>query len=211
MSWKHLTLLSATLIGTSLANAGEVTLSGTITPVACTFSVGGAEDFKLPELAYEQLHDTEYSQFETSPIPVTIQCPGKMRVLMQAVDTYSSWAIGDTVYDRFGLKPIDNNAVGYYTLRMDNDSLVVDGNGDSAIFMHLTQGNRWSRGPASQNLRNGRTNVVSAISLGGVFTPASFQVAEFEMRAIVNVKAKKDLPPSEQIPLLGHATVELIY
>lgn len=211
MNWKQLTLLSATLIGSTLANASDVTLSGTITPVACTFSLSGSEDFKLPDVAYDQLHPTGYSRFETPAIPVTIQCPSKMRVLMQAIDTYRGWADGDTVYDRFGLKPLDNKAVGYYTLRMANDTLVVDGNSQSAIFMHLTQGNFWSRGPASQNLRNGQANVVSAISLGGVYRPASYQKAEFEMTAIVDVRSKRDLPPTDQIPLIGHATVELIY
>ncbi|WP_223592536.1 DUF1120 domain-containing protein [Pseudomonas sp. A-R-19] len=102
----------------------ELTVSGVITPVACTptLSVG---DIDLGSISYNQLEQEQNTLVGSHDVSLSMNCDGSTGFAIIAIDNKAGSGIGDG----FGLGLNDGNPVGFFTpliQRVTADTAVVD-------------------------------------------------------------------------------------
>ncbi|MNJ33778.1 hypothetical protein D3C77_284680 [compost metagenome] len=193
--------LAAVLFGTqAIASTVEMTVTGTITPNACTPSLSnnGVVD-------YGPIHAETLDNFQLPDrtLTLSIACGGQTSIALIATDNRSGTAstTGDI---HFGMGTYETLPIGRYSMAFQNAQ--VDGKQEGALES-LDGGVNW-RASDTVLLRDSTTAQEFRLGFGSS-TPQPTTLLSANMR--IQGSINKDLPFTDDIELDGSSTIEIKY
>lgn len=202
----------AVLLGLATANAvaatTDLTITGTITPVACTptLSNGGLVDYGVLSLTELEVGVTTY-RLPAKSLNLTIDCSAPATIAVIATDNRR-----DSSHEypwQFGLGLYDDRAIGFYTLQWRNSETAVDG-GNGYNLLSQDGGSTWT--PSSPiNLQDAGKVPDFRASFANV--DGRSPTAVTHVTATVNVLGyiHNYLTLNDNADLDGSATIEIVY
>jgi len=197
------------------ADTAELKVKGTITPPACTpaFSGGGVVDYGV--IPAKSLSAGRYTVLAPRQVDFTISCESPIKVAMKISDNRASSTIAGIAgyvsssnspdFYNFGLGSVSGKNVGGYVLTLSSDSN-ADGRATSKIFSR-DGGASWKLG--AMDIRN---SAVDLFSFGdGSNQPVAFKQLTVRIDVKVILNKPENLPLTQDVPLDGSATVEMVY
>ncbi|MGE8150670.1 DUF1120 domain-containing protein [Pseudomonas vancouverensis] len=183
------------------ASSTDLTVTGTITPSACTpsFPDGGIIDFG--KINAKDLNQTGYTELGRPRTTLSVACDGPTTFALQAIDNRPNTAT-DRPYFGLGLTPADEK-LGHYVPWIFN--VVADGLTASAI-KSSNQGNSWVAAPylaATQYLS------ISDPSAPTIPLAAKDVTMDLEIRTWIGRADRLTL--TDEVSIDGSATFEMKY
>jgi hypothetical protein len=206
------TTLLASVTPTALAaSTVDLTVKGTITPIACTpgLSNNGLVDYG--KISYKDLSADKRTQLHDKYLDFTIQCNGPARFALMMRDNRDGSAIVNSeIY--YGLNHDNSgNKIGLYSLNFDPTQTVVDDLSQVFRTDSTTGGVAWSTSnsrpiPIGARSYLGFTDVAGS-SAGPIF------IQNLSSRVTVEtvISPTSELDVSTDIQLDGSATLDVIY
>lgn len=215
IAFSTLTAFAAILFSGSVAAASttELKVIGVIKPPACTpsFSGGGVVDYGT--IPASSLPAGQYKTLEKKQINFQVNCDAPVKMGVAFKDNRQASRVAGIVsavsYDareifNYGLGTVANKNVGGYALAWDSATTLGDGAALDNIYSD--GGKNWRRADGLDN--NGSLYSFSAPG-------AKVPVAMKSLKATINVQAvlnkPENLPLTQDVPLDGSATLELLY
>lgn len=209
----------AVLVATSLplvvhgADSAVLKIIGLITPAAClpTFTGGDTID-------YGNIPGASLSSISANPLPrkstqLSIACDMPLKFAVQAKDDRPGTAIdtletypGFTPNTKYGLGTAsDGSRIGAYSMQIERTTSDA---GEAVLLLGNADGTGWRR--FGGGLRH--TGELTAFGLGaGALEPAGHQLVTLDIGISTTIDSGSNLPLSEEIPLDGQSTFELVY
>ncbi|HEF4757829.1 TPA: DUF1120 domain-containing protein [Pseudomonas putida] len=185
----------------ALASSVDLTVTGTITPAACTpsFSNGGMVD--LGKIAAKDLNQTSYTTLEKTPMSLSVACDAPALFAVHAVDNRPGTSFNN---QGFGMGLTDaNEKIGAFTPKIG----VVEADGIQARAIDSQDnGSTWA-----YNTWIFPDRLTSVAEAGGAVTPKETQnlVINFDLWAWI---ARADgLTLTNEVSIDGSATFEMKY
>jgi hypothetical protein len=222
---KQLTLLSALAasllasFAVQAADIAELKVKGVIRPSACSpsFVGGGVVDYGT--IGVKTLSATDATVLAEKTVPFSVTCDAATKVAVRAIDNRQSSiiaglvaktafgsAIGDGV--AFGLGTVGGKNIGVYSLRVIPTSWTADGTTPDSIYSD-TASSGWAK---SDNGLFGPTGAYrKAFSVAGTVIPGSYKTISGNFGVQVVIDKASNLPTTQDIPLDGSATIEVVY
>ncbi|NVZ22922.1 DUF1120 domain-containing protein [Pseudomonas costantinii] len=212
----HLMPVAAlTLLGTyTLANAAstvELTVTGLITPMACTpvLSSGGLVDFG--KISQKDLNQATGTRLPLKYLTLTVSCNAPGRYALRMRDNRDGTAhVNSEIYYGLGLDH-SGNKLGVYSVSFDPKQTVVDDLPQIYGTESTTGGLAWrtsNTNPIDIGSRSllGFTDVV-----GSTAGPSAVQNLSSTLKLEAVINAKQNLDLSTDTPMDGSATLEVVY
>ncbi|NVZ68984.1 DUF1120 domain-containing protein [Pseudomonas costantinii] len=212
----HLMPVAAlTLLGTyTLANAAstvELTVTGLITPMACTpvLSSGGLVDFG--KISQKDLNQATGTRLPLKYLTLTVSCNAPGRYALRMRDNRDGTAhVNSEIYYGLGLDH-SGNKLGVYSVSFDPKQTVVDDLSQIYGTESTTGGLAWrtsNTNPIDIGSRSllGFTDVV-----GSTAGPSAVQNLSSTLKLEAVINAKQNLDLSTDTPMDGSATLEVVY
>ncbi|OIN49707.1 hypothetical protein BFL40_23050 [Pseudomonas costantinii] len=204
-----------TLLGTyTLANAAstvELTVTGLITPMACTpvLSSGGLVDFG--KISQKDLNQATGTRLPLKYLTLTVSCNAPGRYALRMRDNRDGTAhVNSEIYYGLGLDH-SGNKLGVYSVSFDPKQTVVDDLPQIYGTESTTGGLAWrtsNTNPIDIGSRSllGFTDVV-----GSTAGPSAVQNLSSTLKLEAVINAKQNLDLSTDTPMDGSATLEVVY
>lgn len=200
------------------ANSIEVQVTGTITPGACTPSLGGGGVINYGKIDSSLVKQSAFAQLPIKTVDFTIKCSVPTKVAVQLTDNRSSSIVAGILSGlgagwldsmNFGLGSSKGKNIGGYNIRLSPSSYTADGAKVYAV-MSSDSGASWeeSNGAGAVIKTAGELMSWSATSGGA---PIAFEslAGNFSVQPLLNKRGDLDL--SDEVELDGSATLELVY
>lgn len=206
---KRISLLAAAMLLTGASSAfaassTDLTVTGSITPRACTPNLAnsGVVDFK--QTAVKDLNQTNWTFLGRPSLQLNVVCEAEQTFALQLKDNRPNSAFKSHLY---GLGIINGNQkLGGFDLGFSG---AVSENGPIGVLISADQGNTW-RASAVGNHAPGTWAAFGDSSTGTLLPlPIKNLTVDMEVGAII---ARADsLTLTDEVPLDGAATLEVIY
>lgn len=182
------------------ASSVNLTVKGTITPVACTPSLSNEGKIDIGKYSSSDLNLEEATEVGRNPLQLTVACDGKILFALNAIDnqkgtTYSATGFG------VGLTP-NNEKLGAVFPKIL--SVVADGQVVGSIESS-DSGANWV---ATEWIK---PDTLLAVSATGLTTPIEAQELSMDLEIWTYIAPAETLTLTDEIPLDGHATFEMKY
>jgi len=207
-----LSTLSAALLasfGAHAADTTELKVKGVIRPVACTPSFSGGNVVDYGTIPAKSLTAGAYTKLAEKSVPFSISCDAKTKMALKVADNRASSVITDIEEARynFGLGNVGTANIGGYTLKFLQSSVTTDGQPANQIFS--TDGNKtWTATGVNGTLGKDRT---FSWADAGATVPAPFKLVSGSITVFPTLNKPENLPLTQDIPLDGSATLEVVY
>ncbi|WP_433912139.1 DUF1120 domain-containing protein [Pseudomonas vranovensis] len=211
---KKFVLSLAALIGLASAQAmaatTDLSVTGTVTPAACTptFANGGVVDYGT--LAVTDLDHNEFQDHYWLPaksISFAIECSAPATFALISNDNRR--ASGDGMGGIFGLGTHQDQKIGGYRIRWLNANVTVDG-AQGTTVESMDGGNTWTNAAGGQfEDAESWPWFRSGFSTGAEVRPTSATSVGVVMD--IHGFVLKDLPFHDLVKLDGSSTIELVY
>ncbi len=207
-----LSLAALTLTGTACAaSSTDLTVSGTVTPLACTPSVssGGLVDYG--KISQQDLNVDRGTRLPLKQLLVTINCDGLSRFALRMGDNRDGTAtVNSEVYYGLGLDG-SGNRIGLYSISFDPAQTAVDAMPQVFGTESTTGGLGWrtaNRNPMDIGARSyvGFTDIE-----GSTAGPVAIRTLSSTVTVHTIIAAKQNLDLSRDIHIDGSATLEVVY
>ena len=193
------------------ASTVELTVTGLITPMACTpvLSGGGLVDFG--KISQKDLNQATGTRLPLKYLTLTVSCNAAGRYALRMRDNRDGTAhVNSEIYYGLGLDH-SGNKLGVYSVSFDPKQTVVDDLPQIYGTESTTGGVAW---------RTSNTNPIDVGShsllgftdvIGSVAGPSAIQnlTSTLKLEAVINAKQNLDL--STDTPMDGSATLEVVY
>ncbi|GER10986.1 DUF1120 domain-containing protein [Variovorax boronicumulans] len=199
--------------GQASAESAELRITGTITPTACTlvFTGGGVVDYgKIPA---KSLSPTAQTNLPEKSIQLGMTCEAPVLFGFKVVDERAATAVtsletiaGHAANKKFGLGAVDGKKIGAYSLQL------VSQTADDGPAVSLESGNGGATWVAfgQIGLVGDGSKLVSFLTGSGTAPNAHTSVTA-DIRVVTAIDKGSNLPLTQQIPLDGLSTFELVY
>lgn len=182
------------------ASTADLTVTGSITPIACTpsFSSGGIVD--IGKKSSGDLNQTSNTLIDTTPIQLTMACDGKTLFTLKSIDNNDGTAFGSGF--GVGLDP-DDNPLGQFNIRVMNataDTVAVQAVGST------DNGNTW----AAQNTLT-KDTLSSVAATGTPGTRIEVQNLAMALEIDTYIARADSLNLTTEVAIDGSATIEVGY
>ncbi len=207
-----LSLAALTLTGTACAaSSTDLTVSGQVTPLACTPSVssGGLVDYG--KISQQDLNVDRGTRLPLKQLLVTINCDGLSRFALRMGDNRDGTAtVNSEVYYGLG-RDGSGNRIGLYSISFDPAQTAVDAMPQVFGTESTTGGLGWrtaNRNPMDIGARSyvGFTDIE-----GSTAGPAAIRTLSSTVTVHTIIAAKQNLDLSRDIHIDGSATLEVVY
>ncbi len=215
MNTVRLSLASLALLGlvgsTHAASTAELTVTGLITPMACTpvFSAGGLVDFG--KISQQDLKQATPTMLPLKTMTLTVSCNSAGRYALRMRDNRDGTAyVNSEIYYGFGLDA-SGGKIGVYSLKFDPRQTVADALPVIYGTESTTQGVAW-RTSNSNPIDMGSRSLLGFTEVNGSSAgPTAIQnlTSTFILEAVINAKQNLDL--SQEVVMDGSATLEVVY
>lgn len=204
---KKLNLIAASLLMAGASNAfaalsAELTVTGLITPSACTpeLSNGGVVDHG--KISVKDLAD--YTKLEKVTLQLKVDCAASTFFALKSTDNREGTGTGryQGLAGFYGLGlSTDNQKLGNYELKMEN--VVADGT--ERLLIESVNGHTWFYASPESIWQPGWMRSVSAPG----YIPAAVQNLQTDL--VVETAIKKPTMTTDEIRLDGSATLDVVY
>ena len=182
------------------ASTADLTVTGSITPIACTpsFSSGGIVD--IGKKSSGDLNQTSNTLIDTTPIQLTMACDGKTLFTLKSIDNNDGTAFGSGF--GVGLDP-DSNPLGQFTITVKTataDTVPVQAVGST------DNGNTW----AAQNTLT-KDTLSSVAATGTPGTRIEVQNLAMALEIDTYIARADSLNLTTEVAIDGSATIEVGY
>jgi len=191
-----------TLAGSGMtfaASTTELTVTGMITPSACTPSLSGNVNYG--KISIKDLNSHSPTTLDPITIRLNVLCDAATLIALRGIDNRSG---SSTVLDGYGLGLASNNVkVGNFTLSLKN---AVADNVDVTPLQSSDNGQNWQ--VIGNAIWQGTT--LAAFGIPGNTQPTMIQNLNTDVVVIGLIASAIDFP-SEETPIDGLATIEVVY
>lgn len=203
---KYLTALSATALMCAApyalaASSTDLTVTGTITPSACTPSWSNSGQVDAGKISAKDLSPTNPTLVGSHPLQLAVTCDAATRFALNQIDN----------------KPNTSSGVGRFGLGLTNA-------GEKLGFFHAVIKNTLADGVAAQAIESedggaswSRTTVLSpdvvlsAATTTEFNTPIAMKHLTMDVDVLINIAPANGLTLTDEITLDGSATFEMKY
>ncbi len=209
---KHALIVLILLSGAAqAASTVELTVTGLITPMACTpvLSSGGRVDFG--KISQKDLNQATGTRLPLKYLTLTVSCNAAGRYALRMRDNRDGTAhVNSEIYYGLGLDK-SGNKIGVYSVSFDPKQTVVDDLPQVYGTESTTGGVAWrtsNTNPIDIGSRSllGFTDVV-----GSTAGPSAIQNLSSTLKLEAVINAKQNLDLSTDTPMDGSATLEVVY
>ncbi|MDQ0650568.1 DUF1120 domain-containing protein [Pseudomonas cedrina] len=202
-------LLLAGVSNAWAASSVDLSVTGAITPAACTpaLSAGGVVD--LGKISVSDLNSGRDTPLPPQSLALTVNCTAATLFAVKASDNRSGssgdWGAG---LSSFGLGLVDGDKkVGWYLLKMSNS--LADGVSQPVIESMV--GDVWLNAPDDTQIW--QPDWMRAFNAGSDTSPAPMPVQNMTTDLVVQttIVRKEQLPTGQEVPLDGSATLDIVY
>ncbi|WP_223459734.1 MULTISPECIES: DUF1120 domain-containing protein [unclassified Pseudomonas] len=177
----------------------DLTVSGVITPAACTPTLSSGGVIDLGSISYHELKKDENTKLDDHDITLTMDCDGSTGFAIIAIDNRSGSGIGDG----FGLGLNDGEPVGYFipliqTVTADADTVYPIESNDSGVTWATTDAAKpgyW----------------LSAAATSGGTTPIDAKLVTVDFKVETYIIRADQLTLNGDLDIDGSATFEVKY
>ena len=193
------------------AASTELTVGGSITPMACTpvLSAGGLVDFG--KISQKDLNQATGTRLPLKSLTLTVSCNAPGRFAQRMRDNRDGTAhVNSEIYYGLGLDSAGNK-LGVYSVSFDPKQTVAD-------TLPVTYGTESTTGGVAWRTSNSNPIDIGSRSLlgftdlaGSTAGPSAIQnlTSTLTLEAVINAKQNLDL--SVETPMDGSATLEVVY
>ncbi|OYU07844.1 MAG: hypothetical protein CFE47_08955 [Pseudomonas sp. PGPPP1] len=209
---KHTLIVLILLSGAAqAASTVELTVTGLITPMACTpvLSSDGRVDFG--KISQKDLNQATGTRLPLKYLTLTVSCNAAGRYALRMRDNRDGTAhVNSEIYYGLGLDK-SGNKIGVYSVSFDPKQTVVDDLPQVYGTESTTGGVAWrtsNTNPIDIGSRSllGFTDVV-----GSTAGPSAIQTLSSTLKLEAVINAKQNLDLSTDTPMDGSATLEVVY
>lgn len=206
---KHLSLLTTALLLTGASSAfaassTDLTVTGTITPVACEpiLANGGVVDYG--KISAKDLNETTHTVLGVETIQLTVNCSASAQFAISTLDNRLNTA---SMANGMGLGLINGTEkLGFYQLGFKNPVAAVP---VSAMYSH-NEGATWSRFDDDVSmLPNDWIGFGNRVS--GAWTPEFVENVTVDMWLHTAIAPTNSLTLTDEVRLDGNATLQIKY
>lgn len=147
MKFSPLFALSALIVVAPAAFAQsttDITVIGTITPMACTPTLSGGGEFNFGKISAQDLDQETATQFKSPARQLSVVCNAPSRIALRAIDGRAGSQPTVTI-DNFGLGLNGVERIGEYQLVTAN--YTADGNASVDVLESRDGGASWIKVP----------------------------------------------------------------
>lgn len=210
-----LALAAASLLGfTPLAQAVstvELTVSGLITPMACTPTLSGGGVIDFGKISQQDLNQANGTRLPLKYLTLTVNCNAPGRFVLRMRDNRDGTAhVNSEIYYGLGLDA-SGNKIGVYSVSFDPKQTVAD---DLPVIYgteSTTGGIAWR--PSNSNpIDIGSRSYLGFTDLAGSTAgPSAIQTLTSTLKLEAVINAKQNLDLSTDTLMDGSATMEVVY
>lgn len=217
---KKIALLSSLIVGSLIslmvhaADTTELKVKGVIKPNACTpvFSGGGVVDYGV--IPASSLTAGQYKTLDVKQIGLNINCDSPTKMAIKLTDNRASSAVSGIVSMvsanpeekfNFGLGMVAGKKVGGYALTMDT-STTADAKSVANIYITDRVSGTWAPNAGGLDAIN-----YFSFAQGGTTTPLAMKSLAIKINVQAVLNKPENLPLTQEVPLDGSATIEVIY
>ncbi|MGY2362923.1 DUF1120 domain-containing protein [Pseudomonas azotoformans] len=198
-------LLVACAPSTLAASHVDLAVRGTITPSACTPTLGQDGVIDFGKIAARDLHLDTFTALPTTTLPVGVDCEAASVFALRLTDNRAGSSASGTI--GFGLGLNNGEKLGVFDVVL---SAPVADNAPITQLQSMNAGQSWlvvEEGVALPALRLAAFGKASA----GVWSPVPIQQLRVQMRVMTSIAPAQGLTLDREVPLDGSATLDLIY
>jgi type 1 fimbria pilin len=204
---KHLSLLTAALLLTGASSAfaasqTDLTVTGTITPVACepTLANGGVVNYG--KISVQDLRETEHTPLGIETIQLTVSCDASAQFAISTIDNQPN----TNVTGQFGLGLINGNEkLGGYNLGFRNP--VAD---QSVVALVSSDGEKWFRHLDDEGIIKNQW-IAFGNRTGSVWAPDFLQAVTTDIWVYAYIARADSLTLTDEVKLDGKVTLQIEY
>ncbi|NCE83902.1 DUF1120 domain-containing protein [Pseudomonas sp. Q1] len=208
-------IAALTLLGTyTLANAAstvELTVTGLITPMACTPLLPGGGLVDFGKISQKDLNQATGTRLPLKYLTLTVSCNAPGRYALRMRDNRDGTAhVNSEIYYGLGL---DNSGgkIGVYSVSFDPKQTVVDDLPQIYGTESTTGGVAWRTANSNPIDIGSRSLLGFTDMLGSVAGPSAIQNLSTTLKLEAVINAKQNLDLSTETPMDGSATLEVVY
>lgn len=207
--------LCATLLGSTsvlASSSTDVSVTGTITPAACTPSLSGAGGFDFGKVSVQDLDPDKGTTFTSSLQRFTVACSAPTRFALSAVDNREG-SSSTAANQRFGLGMNGTEKIGSYLMGLLADGLVADGDAGVQHMITTNGGDTWIKRQASVNYLYNRNvaPVWHGFALQNANEPSPINTLSGDIQVEMTIVKASDLTLTDDINIDGAASLEVHY
>ncbi|UVJ45132.1 DUF1120 domain-containing protein [Pseudomonas sp. LS1212] len=212
MKFSPLFALSALIALTPVAFAQsttDLTVTGTITPAACTPSLSGGGSFEFGRISAQDLKQDAQTMFKSSLRQMSVVCDAPTRFALRAVDGRAGTDISPNE-ESFGVGLNGTEKIGRYLLRTNN--YTADGNSSTTLLESWNGGSAWSLyGSTYAHIPNTNFPWLVGVSVDGGMEPSAIGMLTADFQIYMHIAPAKDLTLTDAVPIDGASTLEVVY
>ncbi|WP_153787550.1 DUF1120 domain-containing protein [Pseudomonas sp. EMN2] len=194
------------------ASSTDVSVTGTITPAACTPSLSGAGDFDFGKISAQDLNQDAITQFESGMQRLTIACSAPTRFALDGIDNRAGTAhLANAMY--FGLGLNGTEKIGGFRMGIQPTGLNADGATD-VTRMRSVNGSAWmpvTSGVVYLASRGVGSPVLYGFALQGASEPSPISTLSADLQVTMSIVKATDLTLTNDISIDGAASIEVTY
>jgi hypothetical protein len=187
---------------TLAASSTDLTVTGTITPAACTPSLSGNGIVDNGKISVNDLHKGSDTPLQSVILQLTVQCEEATQFALNPVDNRPGTAHRD---DMFGLGLINGDEkLGGYNVRMQN------ARADGQVVYPLSSsdgGNRWERNQGGHIF----AGLLYSVGRGSTLTPIAARETVMDIAVRTFISRTELLTLTEEVAMDGSMTLEVKY
>ncbi|MGB3123042.1 MAG: DUF1120 domain-containing protein [Pseudomonas sp.] len=193
------------------ASTVDLTVTGLITPMACTpvLSSGGLVDFG--KISRNDLNLTNGTRLPLKSLTLTVNCNAAGRYALRMRDNRDGTAhVNSEIFYGLGLDS-SGNKIGVYSVSFDPKQTVVD---DLAVVYgteSTTGGLAWRTSNLNPIDIGSRSLLGFTDVLGSNAGPSAIQTLTSTLTLEATINARQNLDLSVETPMDGSATLEVVY
>ena len=208
-------VLCTTLAGSASALAAsstDVSVTGLITPAACTPSLSGAGSFDFGKIAAQDLNQDTLTSFVSGLQRFTIACSTPTRFAIDGVDNRSGTAYAPNS-DFFGVGLNGAVKLGAYRLRLQAAGMTGDGRPDVTFMMSSNGGSSWTvrNGSAISLYNREHAPVLVGFGFQGASEPSPMSTLSADVQATMFIQKASDLTLTDEVSIDGSASIQVTY
>jgi len=209
---KHALIVLILLSGAAQASSTvELTVTGLITPMACTpvLSSGGRVDFG--KISQKDLNQATGTRLPLKYLTLTVSCNAAGRYALRMRDNRDGTAhVNSEIYYGLGLDK-SGNKIGVYSVSFDPKQTVVDDLPQVYGTESTTGGVAWRTSNTNPIDIGSRSLLGFSDVVGSTAGPSAIQNLSSTLKLEAVINAKQNLDLSTDTPMDGSATLEVVY
>ncbi|MGC6368873.1 DUF1120 domain-containing protein [Pseudomonas sp. K2I15] len=210
---RYVTALSTLMLMNSAlaASTVDLTITGLITPAACTPLLSSAGLIDYGKISQQDLNADRSTRLPVRNLQLTVGCDGASRYALRMRDNRDGSAmVNSEIYYGLGLDS-SGNRIGLYSMSFDPLQTVVDSLGQAYGTESTTGGVAW-RTANTRPIDIGANSYLGFTDLeGSTAGPSAIQNLSSTVKIEALINAKQNLDLSTEVPLDGSATLEVVY